>query len=216
MTFTVRDLGRMGYEAAFEVQREVHAEVLEGSRPNTLLLVEHDPVLTLGAAFHAENLLLPVEDYAAHGIDVRPTDRGGDVTYHGPGQLVAYPIFRLEEMGRDLHRYLRGLEEAVIGTAATFGVASGRNPVNTGVWVENRKLCAIGIKVRRWVTMHGLALNCDTDLTPFGQIVPCGIGGDYGVTSLTREVGRRVSIEETKPRLVRALEAVFLPSGATG
>lgn len=205
MTFEVIDLGRMGYEVAFARQLEIHAEVMAGERPSTLLLVEHDPVITLGAAFHEKNLLHDRSAYAGLGVEVHPTDRGGDVTYHGPGQLVAYPIFRLEEMGRDLHRYLRGLESAVIGVAAEFGLEAGRNPVNTGVWVGNRKLCAIGIKVRRWVTLHGLALNCNVDLGPFSLIVPCGIGGDYGVTSLSRELGREVTIEEVKPLLVENL-----------
>ena len=209
MNFEVIDLGHLGYEAAFARQLEVHAEVLEGTRPSTLLLVEHDPVVTLGAAFHEENLLHDRSAYPTLGVEVFPTDRGGDVTYHGPGQLVAYPIFRLEEIGKDLHRYLRGLEAAVIDVAAGYGLEAGRNPVNTGVWVENRKLCAIGIKVRRWVTLHGLALNCDVDLNGFSLIVPCGIGGGYGVTSLSRELGRPVTIEDAKPRLVESLRSVF-------
>lgn len=209
MTFEVEDLGRLGYEAAFARQLEVHAEVLEGSRPSTLLLVEHPPVITLGAAYHEENLRYGREEYARRGVEVHPTDRGGDVTFHGPGQLVAYPIFRLEEMGRDLHRYLRGLEAAVISVAASYGLEAGRNPVNTGVWVENWKLCAIGIKVKRWVTLHGLALNCEVDLDYFSLIVPCGISGDFGVTSLSWELGRRVSVEEAKPRLVAALRETF-------
>lgn len=209
MNFELIDLGHLGYEAAFARQTEIHAEVLEGTRPSTLLLVEHDPVVTLGAAFHEENLLHERAAYSGLGVEIFPTDRGGDVTYHGPGQLVAYPIFRLDEVGRDLHRYLRGLEAAVIGVAAGYGLEAGRNPVNTGVWIENRKLCAIGIKVRRWVTLHGLALNCDVDLKGFSLIVPCGIGGGFGVTSLTRELGRTVSIEEAKPRLVESLRGVF-------
>lgn len=209
MNFEVLDLGHLGYEAAFARQLEVHAEVLEGIRPSTLLLVEHDPVITLGAAYHEENLRHDRAAYSGLGVEVHPTDRGGDVTYHGPGQLVAYPIFRLDEMGRDLHRYLRGLEAAVIDVATGYGLEAGRNPVNTGVWVGNRKLCAIGIKVRRWVTLHGLALNCDVDLKGFSLIVPCGIGEGYGVTSLTRELGRTVSIEEAKPRLVESLRVVF-------
>lgn len=209
MTFDVLDLGHLGYEEAFARQLEIHAAVLEGSRPSTLLLVEHDPVVTLGAAYHEENLLHDRDAYAGLGVEVYPTDRGGDVTYHGPGQLVAYPIFRLDEIGRDLHRYLRGLEAAVIDVAAGYGLSAERNAVNTGVWVENRKFCAIGIKVRRWVTLHGLALNCDVDLKGFSLIVPCGIGGGYGVTSLTRELGRTVTIDEAKPRLVESLRKVF-------
>jgi lipoyl(octanoyl) transferase len=209
MTFDVLDLGHLGYEEAFARQLEIHASVLAGERPSTLLLVEHDPVVTLGAAYHEENLLHDRDAYAGLGVSVFPTDRGGDVTYHGPGQLVAYPIFRLDDLGRDLHRYLRGLEAAVIDVAAGYGLSAERNAVNTGVWIENRKLCAIGIKVRRWVTLHGLALNCDVDLKGFSLIVPCGIGGGYGVTSLTRELGRTVTIDEAKPRLVESLQKVF-------
>jgi lipoyl(octanoyl) transferase len=204
MEFEVLDLGRLGYGPSYDRQLEVHKGVLSGDLPDTLILVEHPPVLTLGANFHEENLLFPADAYAAKGIEVVRTDRGGDVTYHGPGQVVAYPIFHLEPFGKDLHRWLRSLEEVVIDTLRPFGIAGTRNPVNTGVWVENRKICAMGIKVRRWVSLHGLALNCDTDLTPFGTIVPCGIQGAYGVTSMSSEVCRRVGIEEVKPVLVEA------------
>lgn len=203
-----RDLGLMPYEAAWDLQRTLVEGILAGGE-ETVLLVEHPPVLTLGAAFHAENLLLPEDAYRERGIKVVRTDRGGDVTYHGPGQLVAYPLLDLARRDRDLHRYLRGLEEAVIGVTRSLGLEGGRNPVNTGVWIENRKVCAIGVKVRRWVTMHGLALNCDVDLAPYATIVPCGIRGDYGVTSLGQELGRRVGVEEVKPLLVERLRETF-------
>lgn len=199
----------MAYEPCVDLQRETLEQVVAGERPSTLLLVEHDPVLTLGANFHEENLLMPAEAYRARGIQVARTDRGGDVTYHGPGQLVAYPIFALEPLGKDLHRWLRELESTVIETIAAFGLVGERNSVNTGVWVGNRKICAMGIKVRRWVSMHGLALNCDPDLGAFGLIVPCGIRGDYGVTSLSQELGRMVGIDEAKPRLVEAFRRRF-------
>jgi lipoyl(octanoyl) transferase len=151
--FTVRDLGKMPYQQAWDLQRSLVEEILQGGE-ETVLLVEHPPVLTLGAAFHVENLLLPEEEYVARGIEVVRTDRGGDVTYHGPGQLVAYPLLDLTERGKDLHRYLRTLEKAVIDAVATIGLKGERNPVNTGVWIGNRKICAMGIKVRRWVTMQ--------------------------------------------------------------
>lgn len=201
----VLDLGRLGYAEALEIQRQTLDDVIAGARPSTLILVEHNPILTLGAGFHEENLLFPVAEYERRGIEVVRTDRGGDVTYHGPGQLVAYPIFDLQPFEKDLHRWLRFLEETVISVLRPFGLEGTRNAVNTGVWIDNRKICAIGIKVRRWVSMHGLALNCDIDLTPYGLIVPCGIKGDYGVTSISRELGRTVQVEEVKPLLIQAL-----------
>lgn len=199
----------MPYEEAFALQRQIVDDVLAGG-DETILLVQHPPILTLGAAFHVENLLLSEEAYQAQGIDIVRTDRGGDVTFHGPGQLVAYPILNLTERGKDLHRYLRALEEAVIETVAHFGLQGERNPVNTGVWIGNRKICAMGIKVRRWVTMHGLALNCSTDLSPYETIVPCGIRGDYGVTSLSQELDREVTVDEAKPILVSALQVAMV------
>jgi lipoyl(octanoyl) transferase len=205
--FDLLDLGHMAYEPCVELQREILEEVVEGKRQSTLIFVEHDPVLTLGASFHDENLLFPISEYERRGIEVVRTDRGGDVTYHGPGQLVAYPIFDLQLLGKDLHRWLRSLEETVIVALREWNLEGTRNPVNTGVWIGNRKVCAIGIKVRRWVSMHGLALNCETDLAAYDLFVPCGVRGDYGVTSISREVGRRVGIEEAKPFLVRSVGA---------
>ena len=203
----VRDLGRMAYGPAVEIQRETLEQVLAGG-PDTLLFVEHDPVLTLGANFHAENLLFTPEQYAAKGIELVRTDRGGDVTYHGPNQLVAYPIFDLNRHGRDLHKWLRDLEEAVIVCLASFGLEGYRFPPHTGVWVDGKKICAIGIKIKRWVSMHGIALNCNNDLSAFDLIVPCGILG-YGVTSLSKELGREVTVEEVKPVLARAFAEIF-------
>lgn len=200
----------MAYEPAVELQRRTLEEVHAGDRPSTLIFVQHPPVLTLGATFHDENLLFPVEEYERRGFEVVRTDRGGDVTYHGPGQLVAYPIFDLQPLGKDLHRWLRGMEEAVILTLREWGLTGTRNPVNTGVWIDNRKICAMGIKVRKWTSMHGLALNCDIDLSPFGMIVPCGIKGNYGVTSITAETGRQVTVEDVKPVLEQAFRRVFV------
>lgn len=208
--FEVIILGTLSYEDAYQHQTETLESVRLGQRPDTVLLVEHPPVLTLGANFHAENLVLDAATYASHGIAVHSTDRGGDVTYHGPGQLVAYPIFSLETRGKDLHRYLRDLEEAVIRTLAHFGVEGRRFSPHTGVWVAEEKICAMGIKVRKWVTMHGLALNCDVDLAPFELIIPCGIRG-YGVTSLSKELGRQVTVAEVQPVLLDCLSEVFGP-----
>ncbi|MFQ3587499.1 MAG: lipoyl(octanoyl) transferase LipB [Fimbriimonadaceae bacterium] len=204
----VVDLGMLAYRPAADLQAEVLTAVADGRIPSTLLLVEHPPVLTLGASFHPENLLLPPREYAAMGIEIEKTDRGGDVTYHGPGQRVAYPIFNVAELGKDLHKWLRDLEEAVIRALAHWGLDGCRFPPRTGVWVGGQKVCAIGIKVKRWVSMHGIALNCNNDLSPFGVIVPCGIR-DYGVTSLTRLVGRDVAVSEATPVLLDAFGQVF-------
>ncbi len=206
-TARLLDLGRMGYEAAWDVQRRVHDEVLAGG-PDTLILVEHDPVLSLGAGFHDENLIFDRQTYAKYGIEVVRTDRGGDVTYHGPGQLVAYPIFDLQRHGRDLHKWMRDLEEGVLGAVRHFGVAARRFPPHTGVWVGERKICALGVRVKRWVSMHGIAMNCDADLQPFRLIVPCGIR-DFGVTSLSLETGRKIPIDDAKAPLMASFAEVF-------
>lgn len=200
-------LGRISYDDAVEKQLETVAAVQSG-QDDTLYLLEHDPVLTLGASFHPENLLHPAEWYEARGIDIKQTDRGGDITYHGPGQLVAYPIFDVARHGKDLHRWMRDLEETVILALKEFGLTGVRLDVNSGVWVNEKKICAIGIKIKRWVSMHGIAINCNNDLSPFATIVPCGIRS-HGVTSLSQELGRDVSVEEFAPALIRGFQTVF-------
>jgi len=205
--FEVEDLGRRDYQSTWDYQVLVSERVKSGAN-DCLILVEHDPVLTLGANYHEENLLLTADEYQALGIDVIRTDRGGDVTYHGPGQIVIYPIFDLERHGRDLHRWMRQLEETMIVTLAHFGICGERRSVYTGAWVGDEKVAAIGVKIRRWVSLHGIALNVNNDLAPFSQIVPCGIQ-DFGVTSMTRLLGRDVRIEEVKPVVVDAFRRVF-------
>jgi lipoyl(octanoyl) transferase len=202
------DLRRMGYLEAAELQKRTLEAVGSGEMRNTLFFVEHDPVLTLGANFHAQNLLRSEAEYREQGIEFYETERGGDVTYHGPGQLVIYPVFNVADFGKDLHKWLRNLEETIIQSLQHFGIEGYRSQVNTGVWVQEKKIAAIGVKVRKWVSMHGIALNCDNDLKPFGLIIPCGIHG-YGVTSLTEQLGRRVRIDEAKPLLRRSFEKVF-------
>lgn len=204
----VVDLGHLAYGPTAEIQRNTLEEVASGREPNTLFFVEHDAVLTLGANFHEENLLFSAEQYRARGIEVTTTERGGDVTFHGPKQLVIYPVFNVAEFGRDLHKWLRDLEETMILTCAHLGLVAYRSPINTGAWVNEKKIAAIGIKVRRWVSMHGIALNCNNDLSPFNLIVPCGIFG-YGVTSLSQEAGREITIEDAKPVVRSAFENVF-------
>jgi len=208
MEINVLDLGRMAYAPCVEVQRGLVEDVIKGDKPSTLIFVEHDPVITLGANYHEENLLLTAKKYKAKGIEISNTDRGGDVTFHGPGQLVMYPIFNLAEAGKDLHKWLRDLEETMLLTLYAYGLDGQRFPPNTGAWVENRKIAAIGIKVKKWVSMHGIALNCDIDLAPFKSIVPCGIK-DFGVTSLTEELGLQITIEDAKPIVKHAFQQVF-------
>jgi lipoyl(octanoyl) transferase len=201
-------LGRMEYQACWDLQKRVHALRVAGEIPDTLLLVEHDAVLTHGASFDPTNLLLTPQQYAERGIQVTRTDRGGDVTYHGPKQLVMYPIFDVRDHGGDLHKWLRDLEETMISVLSKFGLEGYRFPPHTGVWVNNRKVAAIGIRVSRWVSMHGIALNCNNDLTPFSLIIPCGIKG-YEVTSLSRETGREISMGDAKEPVVSSFSDVF-------
>ena len=172
-----------------------------------LLLVEHPPVYTLGKSGNRANLLLSPDDLAARGAAFYPIDRGGDITYHGPGQLVGYPILDLDRFFTDVHRYLRELEEVVIRTCAGYGLEAARVPGRTGVWIgpdargPERKICAMGIRCSRWVTMHGFAFNLNTDLGFFDHIIPCGIS-DRGVTSLAAELGHAVDEADVRARVL--------------
>ena len=201
-------LGRTVYGECWDLQQRIAALRLEGLVPDTLLLTEHDHVYTCGTTTDDNHLLAGADELRSLGIPVVRTDRGGDVTYHGPGQLIAYPIIDLTHYYRDLHRYLRDLEEATIRTLAAFDVKAKRLPGYTGVWTGEEKICAIGIKTSRWVTMHGLALNVTTDLSYFGRIIPCGIF-EHGVTSLREVLGRSVPLGEVSDVLVRAIAEVF-------
>ena len=203
----VRDIGRMAYGPALELQRQIHQRVLDGHCPPTLILVEHDPVITISRRQSAAKHLLAERAELKHrGIDVQPTDRGGDITYHGPGQIVAYPIIRLGPLALNVGRYMRLLEQIVIDTVATFGVRGVRRPKCTGVWIcdeRPKKLCAFGLRVRRNVTMHGLALNVSPDLSHYETIIPCGIS-DCGVTSLLERLGPQCpAMNRVKIELVR-------------
>jgi lipoate-protein ligase B len=175
-----------------------------------VILVEHPPVYTLGRAARGSraNLIWEPEKRAQEGIAFVEVDRGGDVTYHGPGQLVGYPILDLNGYGRDLHQYLRNLEEALIRALHDFGIEAGRIPPHTGVWVGNEKIAAIGVKASKWVTQHGFALNVDPNLDHFQGIIPCGIH-DKGVTSMARLLGRPIILEEIKPAVVHHLSEVL-------
>jgi len=184
-------LGQMPYAEALALQRDVAARRIDGSLDHdVLLLVEHPPVITLGRGFQPRNLPIPPDALLARGIEVHEIDRGGDVTFHGPGQLVGYPIFDLGGHRRDLHWFLRQMEEALITALAPFGITGDRHPGYTGVWTGDRKIASIGIHVRQWVTWHGFALNVTTDLSYFDLIVPCGIP-DVQMTSVRKELGER-------------------------
>jgi lipoyl(octanoyl) transferase len=204
----VRRLGRVPYAEGLLVQERLVAERQRQAIPDTLLLLEHDPVVTLGRNARRENLLLPDDELRRRGIEVFDTGRGGDVTYHGPGQVVGYPILDLAPDRRDVHRYVRDLEEVMIRTCADYGVAAGRVAGLTGTWVGPDKIGAIGVRIARWVTSHGFAFNVATDLSPFELIVPCGIR-ERGVTSLERLLGRPVRLAEVMEQLARHLSAVF-------
>jgi lipoyl(octanoyl) transferase len=191
------DEGPIPYADAWERQKDLVARRQRGEVPDTLLLLEHPPTVTYGRGTNRDHLLLSPDGYARRGITLVETDRGGDVTYHGPGQLVGYPILHLGEGNRDLHRYVRGIEEVLIRAAADLGVEGvGRAPWHAGVWVGDGYLAALGVKVARWVTHHGFALNVTEEVRPgFETIVPCGVAGKP-VVSLAGLLGRRVDLRE--------------------
>lgn len=201
-------LGRKAYAAALALQQELVAARKADAVPDTLLLLEHPPVITLGRAANRANVLADEETRARRGVELFETGRGGDVTYHGPGQLVGYPIINLAPDRCDVRRYVRDLEEVLIRTVADFGVMAERITGLTGVWVGGEKLAAIGVRISRWVTMHGFAFNVTTDLDYFSLIVPCGITG-YGITSLEKLTGRHVALEEVADSAARHFGAVF-------
>jgi lipoyl(octanoyl) transferase len=206
----IRRLGVVPYAEALDLQKRLVEERRAGSIPDQLLLLQHPPVITLGvkARNDRSHVLASPADLEEEGVEIFETGRGGDVTYHGPGQLVGYPILDLRPDRCDVHKYVRDLEEALIRTAAAFGIATDRIQGLTGVWSGKNKLAAIGVRISRWITSHGFALNVATDLAFFGLIVPCGIE-DKGVTSLAALLGREVSIEDAASRVVAHFGSVF-------
>jgi len=217
------DLGSIGYERAWDLQKRIVAARKLALIPDVLLLCEHPHVITMGRNGRAEHLLASETMLRARGVEFHATNRGGDITYHGPGQIVAYPILNLAEIRRDVGWYVRQLEEAMIRTTAEYGIAAERREGRTGIWVNvtdtdgiagvhetntEEKLGAIGVHISRWVTSHGLAYNVATDLNYFDLIVPCGIVGKRA-TSLTRLLNRAVEMHDAKPRLVRHLGDCF-------
>ena len=202
----LRELGRTDYGQALELQRQLIAERRQGLIPDQLLLLEHPHVITMGRNGKAANLLASDEVLSRAGIAFYPTDRGGDVTYHGPGQLVGYPIIDLREWQRDVGAYVRGVEQTIIDTLADYGISAGRIPKLTGVWVDDCKIAAIGVHIGRWVTSHGFALNVSTDLSYFQYIVPCGL--TKPVTSMAA-LGVRAGFEEVGQTLAAHFGRVF-------
>ena len=226
-TVAFRDLGWMDYQEAWTYQENLFADIVakkiqnrnlpedqQVTTPNYLLFVEHPHVYTLGKSGKPEHLLLDATGLEANAATYYKINRGGDITYHGPGQLVGYPILDLDHFFTDIHRYLRYLEEAIILTLAEYGVSAGRIEGLTGVWLDHdtlknpRKICALGVKSSRWVTMHGFAFNLNVDLSYFGHIVPCGID-DKAVTSLHLELGRLVDVQEVKEKVKKHLSVLF-------
>jgi lipoyl(octanoyl) transferase len=200
------DLGRMGYSRALALQTDLVERRKRGEIPDQLLFVEHPHVITMGRNGHMENVLASPDVLDRAGIELHHTDRGGDVTYHGPGQIVGYPIVDLREWKRDVVAYLRALEQVLIEALAEFGIAAGRMPGATGVWVEGAKVAAIGVHISRWVTSHGFALNLDTDSDYFKYIVPCGL--TQPVTSM-RALGCPAGREEVIAAIAGAFARVF-------
>jgi len=218
------DLKNTSYQPACDLQEKLLKEIVElkianrkveiqQPTPNYFLWVEHPPVITLGKSGTIDHLLLNEEQLRDRGIEYYKTNRGGDITFHGPGQVVGYPILDLENFFTDIHKYLRFLEEMVILTMEEYGLEGTRSPGETGVWLDvgtplARKICALGVKASRWVTMHGFAFNINTDLAYFSYIVPCGIQGK-GVTSLQAELKREISLDEVREKLSTHFQALF-------
>ena len=222
-----KDLGVMGYTEAWDYQEQLLKQNVDiktryyaakdkrrNSTTNYLLFVEHPPVYTLGKTGHEENILLAEHELEERGIDFVKTNRGGDITFHGPEQIVGYPILDLEKFGTDIGKYLRNLEEIIIRTLADYDIQGDRSSGETGVWLEagtvgkERKIAAFGVRCSRWITMHGFAFNVNTDLTYFDGIIPCGIKNKQ-VTSLARELGRDINLSEVKAKLKTHFEEVF-------
>ena len=201
-------LGTIDYEEAHALQRELQQKRIAGDIGDTVLVLEHPPVLTLGRSARTQHVVAPPETLEAHGIRVHEVGRGGDVTYHGPGQLVVYPIIDLKPDRRDVRKYVWSLEEAMIRTCADFGLEASRIAGLNGTWIDDRKVGAVGVRISRWVTMHGLALNANTDLSHFNWIIPCGIH-DKAVTSLSKELGREVTVTEAREALVGHLAGLY-------
>lgn len=196
----IRELGVVKYREAWELQRRLHHQRVEGGIPDLLLLLEHPPTITIGRSGSLDNVLISSKRLVQAGIPLFFIDRGGDVTYHGFGQLVGYPILDLRDQGRDLHLYIRNLEEVIIRTLGDFSIEADWNESHPGVWVKGEEIAAIGLSVKKWVSMHGFALNVNTDLHHFAFINPCGFS-DKRATSMSKVIGQKISTEEVADHL---------------
>lgn len=210
----IKAIARSAQLMADDTGTTLSTAIHEPQTENYFLFVEHPPVYTLGKSGHIENLLIGEDERAARGIQFFKINRGGDITFHGPGQIVGYPILDLEKFYTDIGKYLRNIEEVIILTLAEYGIKGERSPGATGVWLDpdlpgkERKICAIGVRCSRWITMHGFALNVNTDLNYFTHIIPCGIANKK-VTSIQNELGRVVSMDEVKEKVQRNFQDVF-------
>ena len=206
--FEYCDLGKIDYQEAWDLQKSIFDLRTKNEIEDILFLLEHPHTYTLGKVADKNNLVYNKQELEEKEITVFDIDRGGDITYHGPGQIVGYPIIDLKNWKQDTHLYLRNLEEVLVRTCADYGLSTGRKEKYTGVWVEERKICAIGIKVSRWITMHGFAFNVNTDLNLFNGIIPCGIN-DKEVTSLKKELKREFDLEEVKDNIIKHFKDIF-------
>jgi lipoyl(octanoyl) transferase len=205
---SIIDLGRQPYRPVWDFQRELQKERIDQLISDTLIFVEHDPVYTIGKSGSDLHVIANNDFLQAHGIEVVQVDRGGDVTYHGPGQLVGYPIFNLQQHKQSVSWYMRSLEEVFINVLSHFNIQGQRSEGYTGVWVKGEKITALGVRISRWVTMHGFAFNVNTNLSHFGGIIPCGIF-HHGVTSLQKILGHSVEMAEVKQIVIEAFRNVF-------
>ncbi len=204
----LKQLGLIHYAEAMDIQREIFESRRNGRTEDTLLILQHFPVVTLGSSGREDHILVDRQILKEKGIEVYATDRGGDVTFHGPEQVVAYPILNLKELGIGVEEYVREMEEVVIRTLNEFSIPATRQKGFPGVWVDHEKICSVGFKVSKWITKHGLALNVNTDLNAFNLIVPCGIRG-VTVTSMEKILKKTVVIEEVEGRIISNFSAIF-------
>lgn len=200
--------GLSDYRKIWQLQNKLFDKVVDERDQHYLILTEHHPVITIGKSGSRNNLVATDAELSSKGIDTIDIDRGGDVTFHGPGQLVGYPILNLNQFKKDIHWYLRALEDVIIGTISEFGITGTREPGLTGVWVGSGKICALGVKVTRWVTKHGFALNVNTNLDYFDHIIPCGIS-DKGITSISHLTGNIIPVKDVSNILLHYFERVF-------